>query len=462
VSSAPAIASDAYTRQAGADRYATSAIVSEQTFAPGAEVAYVASGRDFPDALAGAAAAGASDAPVLLVPGPGITPGVRAELDRLDPRSIAVLGGESAVSSAVVDDLDRYTSGPVTRLHGADRYATSAAVSEATFDPGADVAYVASGRGFPDALAGAAAAGATGSPVLLVPGPDITEPVRAELARLRPARIVVLGGEASVSAGVEQQLGSFTRGGVVRLSGEDRYATSASVAAALFGPRVPTVYLASGRGFPDALAGAAAAGASGSPVLLVPGAGIPAAVRERLAELRPGRVVVLGGSAVVPDATGRDAARLASGELPAQPPAPPPAPAPAPAPAVTEYDRRMVELINAERAKAGVPALTSWAPLRTGAAAHSRWMLDSRLFQHATADNLRADVFAAGCGSSWGENIYTSWGHPADPAIAITGYMNSPGHRANILNPGYRYVATGTVVDGKDVRNTQRFAGTCS
>ena len=57
-------------------------------------------------------------------------------------------------------------STPVERLAGRDRYATAAAVAQ-EFAPGVPVAYVASGLDFPDALAGAAAAGAQGSPVLL-------------------------------------------------------------------------------------------------------------------------------------------------------------------------------------------------------------------------------------------------------------------------------------------------------
>ncbi|TAL06017.1 MAG: hypothetical protein EPO00_11865, partial [Chloroflexota bacterium] len=56
---------------------------------------------------------------------------------------------------------------------------------------------------------------------------------------------------------------------VIRLGGKDRYATAAAVSAATYGPGVPVVYLASGTGFADALAGAPAAGMQAGPVLLV-------------------------------------------------------------------------------------------------------------------------------------------------------------------------------------------------
>jgi hypothetical protein len=101
------------------------------------------------------------------------------------------------------------TSLPVTRLAGADRYATSAAISTATYAPGVPVAYIATGLGFADALSGAPAAAHQGGPLLLVPGTSIPSVVATELARLQPGRIVVLGGTSVVSAGVASALDAY-------------------------------------------------------------------------------------------------------------------------------------------------------------------------------------------------------------------------------------------------------------
>src|SRR5690606_31330873 len=102
---------------------------------------------------------------------------------------IVVLGGEGAVSQAVLNGLGTYTTGAVTRVFGADRYETAARVSATAFAPGVDVAYVASGQNFPDALAGAAVAARDGAPILLVTQNSIPATVRAELDRLDPGRI---------------------------------------------------------------------------------------------------------------------------------------------------------------------------------------------------------------------------------------------------------------------------------
>jgi hypothetical protein len=62
---------------------------------------------------------------------------------------------------------------------------------------------------------------------------------------------------------------------------------------------LPAVFLATGRQFPDALAGAAAAGSDGAPLLLVRGDCVPGAVAGELRRLAPGHLYVLGGEAAV-------------------------------------------------------------------------------------------------------------------------------------------------------------------
>ncbi|MER3418748.1 MAG: hypothetical protein C4343_06595 [Chloroflexota bacterium] len=95
------------------------------------------------------------------------------------------------------------TDSVVTRLAGSDRYATAVEISKAMFPNGnVPVVTIATGLDFPDALAGAPAAALGGGPLLLV-APDAIPPVVAtELARLKPARIVVLGGPGVVSPAV--------------------------------------------------------------------------------------------------------------------------------------------------------------------------------------------------------------------------------------------------------------------
>jgi hypothetical protein len=97
----------------------------------------------------------------------------------------------------------------LSRLSGADRFATSAAISAATFPAGVDTAYVATGLAFPDALSGAPAAALGGNPVLLVTPTAVPSSIAAELTRLAPQRIVILGGTGAVGAAVASQLRGY-------------------------------------------------------------------------------------------------------------------------------------------------------------------------------------------------------------------------------------------------------------
>jgi len=286
------------TRLAGVDRYQTSAAISKASFETGVPVAYVASGADFPDALAGAPVAGRNTAPVLLVAPNAIPDAVRTELLRLKPGKIVVLGGTGAVSRRVATQLDALTTGAVTRIEGADRFATSAAISRASFAPGASKVYIASGFAFPDALSGAPAAGMNDGPVLLVRPGEIPAAVRAELTRLRPQEIVILGGGAAVNSSLDGQLLTFSNS-LVRLPGADRFATSAEISRASFPERPQVAYIANGMDFPDALSGAPVAGIYSSPVLLTRSGALPDAVKAELRRLKPERIVVLGGSGAV-------------------------------------------------------------------------------------------------------------------------------------------------------------------
>ncbi|MEO6294991.1 MAG: cell wall-binding repeat-containing protein [Candidatus Limnocylindria bacterium] len=292
----------AMERLAGADRFATAAAIGAASFAPGVPVAYLATGMDFPDALAAGAAASLRGGPVLLVANNSLPSATASELARLRPQAIKVIGGSRVVSDGVLAAVQVYaTSGSVERVAGANRFATAAQISATTFAPGVPVAYIATGRNFPDALAGVAAAGSVGGPILLTQPDRVPAETSAELNRLRPARIVVLGGSGVVADAVLGALGAHTGGSVTRLAGADRFATAVAVSTATFATGA-TVFVATGVNFPDALGGGPVAGGLPGPLLLVPTNSVPSSVAAELQRLDPDRVVILGGTGAVSSA----------------------------------------------------------------------------------------------------------------------------------------------------------------
>lgn len=290
----PATAQQTVERVAGPTRFDTAAELALRAYPGGATVALVASGLDFPDALAAGPAAARRGGPVLLVGSDHLPSPTAAALDELGVDEILVLGGEAAVSDEVVAALERH--GTVERVAGRDRYATAATISARTFAPGAATAYVASGTGFPDALAGGPAAIRSEGPVLLVTRDDVPSTTAEELRRLSPGRIVLLGGRGVVSDEVAAELEAF--GPVERVAGGNRFETAVAVSARTFSG-APVVHLATGLGFPDALGAVTAAGRAGGPVLLVAPNCVPDVVRAEIERLSPERIVVVGGTGVL-------------------------------------------------------------------------------------------------------------------------------------------------------------------
>ncbi|MCI2239831.1 cell wall-binding repeat-containing protein [Kineococcus sp. TRM81007] len=266
-------------RAGGVDRYATASIAMGQVaFPQGTGTAVVATGEDFPDALAAAGLAGQADAALLLTDPDEPLQTTGAALEDLGVRDVHVLGGEGAVSREVADAY----GGPdreVVRLGGADRYETAALVARevARLGPLAEVAgrpaaFLATGEDHADALAAAApaAAGSAATPVLLTRSDGLPEVTASALEDLGIGHVWLIGGDEAVDPTVQATLES--RGiGSRRISGPDRWATAAAVARTFVDGgdlAGSTVTLARGDAFPDALVGGVTAAATDGPVLL--------------------------------------------------------------------------------------------------------------------------------------------------------------------------------------------------
>jgi putative cell wall-binding protein len=286
-------------RWGGADRYAVAAKVSAESFSPGG-VVFLASGTGFADALSVGAQGARMGGPTLLTTRDRMPAATEAELRRLTPWRIWVVGGTGAVSEAV------YTKAAalgqhVERIDGADRYAVAAAVSKRFYTEGWETAFVVSGENYPDGLVAAAPAARNEAPILLTRAGSLPATTRAELKRLGASHVVVIGGTGSVSASVVSALEEAVGDGgdVRRVSGSDRYRTATAVAREFYPDRDGgSVFLATGADFPDALAVGPATRGYG-PLLLTGRYTLPSTTADELQRLAPGYVRVAGGPAVV-------------------------------------------------------------------------------------------------------------------------------------------------------------------
>lgn len=199
------------------------------------------------------------------------------------------------------------------RLDGESRFQTAvriAAERTAGEQQSIETVVLARADDYPDALTGAGLASAVGgtdgsAPILLTDREALPTATSRALERFSVRRVVLLGGTAAISQGVEDQLARDYD--VMRVAGSDRYATAAAAARRLVAGtgglgRIDgrtTVLLAHGGEFADALAGGPVAYAAQLPILLTGRDSLPAATASVLDELGPEQVLVLGGEAAV-------------------------------------------------------------------------------------------------------------------------------------------------------------------
>ncbi|MGB4593367.1 MAG: cell wall-binding repeat-containing protein [Coriobacteriia bacterium] len=190
------------------------------------------------------------------------------------------------------------------RLSGADRYATAVQVSQSTFGEGSNTVVIASGEGFADAVSASSLAGAYDAPLLLVRRTTLPSTVAAEIDRLGATQAFIVGGEAAISAAVASAIDARPAMETpVRVSGSDRYATSAEVTRRVISRLGAEwdggVFVARGDAFPDALAVGPLAWQSRRPVVLTQPQTLPAATSVLLAEIDPVSAVIVGGTVAV-------------------------------------------------------------------------------------------------------------------------------------------------------------------
>lgn len=260
----------------GSNRYSTAAKASAAAYPDGAEAVVIATGRNWPDALGGAALAGSVDGPLLLTDPNALPASTKAEIQRLKPEGIILLGGTGVVSPAVEAELGKLVgSADVVRLNGRDRYdtaamigAVSAEIQEADFD---GTAFVATGGNFPDALAAAPLEVAAGWPLFLAEPRGMSQKRIDLMKAVGVKNVVILGGTGVVSSTTETKLKTAFGGRVTRLAGKSRYDTAVKVAEHGVSKGYlswDSVGLTSGVNFPDGLAGGVLQGAQGAPMLL--------------------------------------------------------------------------------------------------------------------------------------------------------------------------------------------------
>ncbi len=112
------------------------------------------------------------------------------------------------------------------------------------------------------------------------------------------------------------------------------------------------------------------------------------------------------------------------------------------------FAQDLLNLVNSARSQNGLGALSLDDHLNWAAEKHSNWMMVSNTFSH---DNWYEEIIESGFqGTSFGQNI-AALGYPT-PASVMDGWMNSPGHRANILKSSYGHMGVSCLQNSAGTR----------
>jgi N-acetylmuramoyl-L-alanine amidase len=238
--------------------------------------------------------------PAILVEGGFIT-------NAADRSIVATPWGRRRLAGAIAAGVDSWrATNPYkqywARIGGADAYGTAAAVSAASTPATGGAVIVAAADRWADAAAAAPLARKLGAPLLYVHPAYVPAATAAELARLAPSRVIVLGGEGSVDAtafAAVAQASGVPTSAVERIGGSDRYETAGLVARLVGLPASRSFALVSGRTAADAVAASAYAAGRGMPLLLTNGSVLSTETASFIASSAPASTLIVGGTGAV-------------------------------------------------------------------------------------------------------------------------------------------------------------------
>lgn len=246
----------------GSDRYETSAKICDSEFANNAEVAFIVSGENFPDALCTSPLAKRYNAPILLTSKNELSSNVKERLIKLNVKKVFIIGGNGSVSKKVEDEIKALNI-EVERISGTTRYGTSVKIAE-KMDESYEVVVTTSSL-FADALSIAPIAAMKSMPILLVNKNNIPKETEEFIKNHNVDKVYLIGGPGVITDAVKNKLPN-----VERLYGNTRYETNINIINHFRDELdLSKSIVASGENFPDALSGSMLAAINKTPLVLL-------------------------------------------------------------------------------------------------------------------------------------------------------------------------------------------------
>ena len=202
--------------------------------------------------------------------------------------------GITGLQNTVLADTANSADSKVERISGTDRYETCVNISKKAYKS-SEVAILASGQKIQDALASGGVAAKLKAPLLLTQKDRLPSVVLDELKRLNVKKIILVGGQESISSSLENQLDNIYK--VERVSGIDRYETSIKLAEVINKDTKQENIIVNGNTVDALTAGAVAAKLNRS-IILTNGVNLPEGANRVVNPASPNNIIIGGISSI--------------------------------------------------------------------------------------------------------------------------------------------------------------------
>ncbi|MCC0651557.1 N-acetylmuramoyl-L-alanine amidase [Clostridioides sp. ES-S-0001-03] len=288
------------TELTGSDRYETAVKISKEGWKNGSDKVVIINGDVSIDGIISTPLATTYNAPILLVEKNNVSDSVKAELKRLNPKDIIIIGDENSISKTTANQIKSTVSASQTRLNGSNRYETSLLIAkEIDKNHDVDKVYITNANGGEvDALTIAAKAGQDKQPIILSDKDSLTNDTYKWLQSEDLQNAYFIGGPQMLSTNVINKINDITKDSVTknRVYGADRHETNANVIKTFYTEdELEAVLVAKSDVLVDALAAGSLAASLKSPILITPKTYVSAYHKDNLEAKSANKVYKIGG-----------------------------------------------------------------------------------------------------------------------------------------------------------------------
>lgn len=253
----------------GSDRYETALKIEHKFYNRHTNNIILATGKNFPDALAASALSKKLKAPILLVDGSKdkLSKELEKAINEVNAKNIYLLGGTSAISKSIEKQLNK-KGFQTFRMGGTNRYESAVLINKEVLgnDKNIDNLIVASGSEFVDALSASYLIQSEHSIILLNEKNSLTKENDQFIKDKNINRLILVGGKNVLSDNVENSIKKYSKE-TIRIAGNNRFETARKIAEYL--PiKNRMVFYASAYSFPDALLVGSLSSEYNAPILL--------------------------------------------------------------------------------------------------------------------------------------------------------------------------------------------------